>query len=84
MPNHRSAEKRVRADKKRQVHNITIKSSLKTLRTNVLKTKTKEEAQKNLLVAISAFHKAAGKKIIHKNTASRKISRMVKKVNALA
>jgi len=42
-----------------------------------------EEAQKALVRAIPAIQKASAKKIIHKKTAARKISRLTKKVNSL-
>ncbi|MBI5416380.1 30S ribosomal protein S20 [Candidatus Poribacteria bacterium] len=84
MPTHKSAEKRVRADKKRNTRNVSAKAALKTLRTKVLKAKTKEEAVEPLKEAISNFHKAASKGIIHKNTAARKISRLTKNINKLS
>ncbi|MBI5206534.1 MAG: 30S ribosomal protein S20 [Candidatus Firestonebacteria bacterium] len=83
MPTHKSAEKRMRADKKRNLVNSSTKSTLKTLRINVLKSKTKDDAIMNLKKAISSIDKAACKGIIHKNSAARKVSRLTKKVNAL-
>jgi len=42
-----------------------------------------EEAQKALMRAIPAIQKASAKKIIHKKTAARKISKLTKKVHSL-
>ena len=44
----------------------------------------KEAAQAALTVAISEISKATSKGIFHKNTASRKIARLSKAVNAIA
>lgn len=45
--------------------------------------KTKEDAAENLKLAVSVIEKTASKGVIHKNTASRKISRLARRVNAL-
>ena len=44
----------------------------------------KAAAQAALLVAISEIDKATSKGVYHKNTASRKVSRLSKAVNAMA
>ena len=44
----------------------------------------KAAAQASLLVAISEIDKATSKGVYHKNTASRKVSRISKAVNAMA
>jgi small subunit ribosomal protein S20 len=46
--------------------------------------KDPEEAKKILEKAIPVISKAASKGIIHKNTASRKISRLTKQLNVAA
>jgi small subunit ribosomal protein S20 len=46
--------------------------------------KTKEEALKELDIAKSVIDKAAKKGVIHRKTASRKISRLSKHVNAIS
>jgi small subunit ribosomal protein S20 len=43
----------------------------------------REDANKALLKAIRTLTKAASKGVIHKNTASRNVSRLTKKVSAL-
>jgi len=60
---------------------------VKTFAKKVLKAveeKNLEEAQKALTAAMPIIQKAASKKVIHKKTAARKISRLARKVNALA
>lgn len=86
MPIKKAAYKALRKSKTRHLRNITIKSELKTLIKKAEKCITEKKADdaKNLLKALSSkLNKAASKGIIHKNTASRKISRLFKKLNAL-
>lgn len=83
MPQHKSAIKRVRQNKKRRDHNRKLRSKLRTLVTSVLETTDKELAQKNLKPATSFVDKMAAKGIIHDNNAARKKARMTKHVNNL-
>ncbi len=86
MATHKSAEKRDRQNKKHRQRNIAAKSALKTTIKSVVTSidgKNKEKSVSALKVAIPALSKAASKGIIHKKNASRKISRLTKKVNAL-
>lgn len=83
----RQSLKAQRKDKKRRQHNIEIKSGLKkTLKKlqGFITGKKLEEAKKTLNEAVSHLAKAAKKKIMHPNTAKRKISRLSKKVSSLA
>ena len=84
MANHPSALKRQRQSEKQQVRNRAVKSTIKTLVKKVRATKSKADALKELKGAISKLSKAAQKGSIHKNTASRKISRLTSFVNKLA
>ncbi|MBM4331461.1 MAG: 30S ribosomal protein S20 [Deltaproteobacteria bacterium] len=87
MATHASAQKRARQSKKRQLRNTVVKSVVKTYSKKLLKAveeKNLEEAQKALTRAIPLIQKASSKKVLHKKTAARKISRLTKKVNALA
>ena len=74
-----SAEKKARQAEKRHDRNIAVKSALKTVSKKVIKTAAGKDAQA-LTVALNeatrAYAKAASKGIIHRNTASRKISRL--------
>ncbi|MFO7569861.1 MAG: 30S ribosomal protein S20 [Smithellaceae bacterium] len=86
MANHKSAEKRDRQGKVRRERNIAAKSAIKSKVKTVLaavETKSKENASSTLKAAVPALAKAASKGLIHKKNASRKISRLTKKVNAL-
>ncbi len=80
-----SALKRVRQAEKRRLRNQSWKSRIKTFTKKVEKAiveKDAEAAQTYLREAIRTISKAASKGVIHRNTASRKISRLMKKVNA--
>lgn len=81
-----SAMKRARQAVKRNLRNTSVLSSVKTIIKKVeeaIASGNREDAGKALLKAITALNKAASKGVIHDNTASRKISRLTKKVNAL-
>ena len=87
MTRHASAVKRARQDKKRRSRNVHLKSTVKSLSKKVLqavKEKSPEKAQQALKNAVSAIDKTAGKGAIHHRTASRKISRLTKKVNSIS
>ncbi len=86
MLTHKSAIKRSRQAMKHRERNISVKSSIKTGVKTVLEAvegKDPEAAKTALDKAIPAIAKSAGKGAIHKKTASRKISRLTKRVNAL-
>ena len=87
MPIKRSAYKELRKAKLRHFKNISTKSELKTLAKKFQKlvdTKKVDEAKKALNSIVSKMVKAAAKGVIKKNTASRKISRLMKKLSASA
>ena len=81
-----SAIKRARQTEKRNVRNkverTKIKSVVKEVEASV-KGSNKEATASALLKAIRTINSAASKGIVHKNNASRKISRMSKKANAV-
>ena len=86
MPQRRAAQKSLRADKTRRERNLAIKRKVKAAVKQFLKTleaKNLEEAKKRLQAVYTALDKAVSKKYIHKNKASRKKSRLTKKLNAL-
>ncbi len=86
MATHRSAEKRDRQNKKRKARNAAVKSRTKTEIKKVLAAlegKDPESSEKALKSAIRVIKKAASKGVYHKNNASRKVSRLTQKVNAL-
>jgi len=87
LATHASALKRARQSEKKRLRNASIKSALKTQAKKVLQaveSKNTEEARKALSAAIPALQKAAGKGVIPKKTASRKISHLTQKVNSLS
>ncbi len=86
MPNHKSAEKRVRQSEKR---NTVNRSNRSKLRTQIKKIRAaiagsdQSQSQELLNPTISVIDKAVNKGIIHKNTAARYKSRLTKHVNQL-
>ena len=79
MPNIKSQKDRVVQAKKEALHNKAIKSNLKTVVKKadaaISAGAAKDAAVKAAVVAID---KAAAKGVLHKNTASRKVSRLAK------
>ena len=84
MAEHKSALKRARQNEKRRLRNKStktrVKSIVKSVRLSVSE-KSKEEVLSELKTAQSIIDNAAKKGVIHKKTASRKISRLSKLVN---
>lgn len=86
MANIKSAKKRVLVSKTKNERNKSIKSAVKTSIKKVeaaVAANDKEAAAAALLEATSKIDKAATKGVYHKNTASRKISRLAKAVNTI-
>ncbi len=86
MATHKSAEKRDRQSINRRERNVAARSAIKTKVKSVLsalESKSKENSESALKSAIPALAKAGVQGVIHKKNASRKISRLTKKVNAL-
>lgn len=87
MPNHKSAEKRVRQTLKRNAIN---KNNQSRLRTQIKKLRAaltsgdKAQSTELLVPTISSIDKAVNKGILHKNTAARYKSRLTSHVNNLA
>ena len=84
MIRHKSTEKRARQNKKRYQSNRAVKSSVKTGVKNLLgaiEAKNKEGSSTQLKKVVSTLNKAASKGIVHKKTASRRISRLTKRTN---
>lgn len=87
MANIKSAKKRVLVIETKTLRNKAIKSKIKTMVKNVeaaIASGDKAAAEAQLKIAISEISKAASKGIFHKNTASRKISRLTLAVNKMA
>ena len=87
MANIKSQKKRIRTSEVARVRNKAIRSELKTVIKHVkaaVEAGDKAAAQAALLAATSEIDKATTKGVYHKNTASRKVSRLSKAVNSIA
>lgn len=83
MPNKPAARKALRQTKRHAIQNQVRRESLKNAVKNVMKAKSKEEAAKLIVAAQKALDKAAKSGVIKKNTASRKLSRIMTKLNTV-
>lgn len=87
MANIKSAKKRVLIAEKNRLRNVAFKSSIKTAVKSALALSSGEDKEA-LAKAVSKVYqlcdKAVVKGILHKNTAARKKSRLVKALNKLA
>lgn len=87
MANIKSAKKRILVNETKAARNKAIRSKVKTSIKKVdaaIAAGDKAAAQAALLAATSELSKATTKGVYHKNTSSRKISRLTKAVNKLA
>jgi small subunit ribosomal protein S20 len=82
MANIKSAVKRARQNEKRALANKGVRTRMRTYTKKALESAGTDSSAEDLRVAIRHIDKAANKGIIHKNTASRKKSRLTKTVNA--
>ncbi len=86
MAIHKSVIKRQRQADKKHVINKSVRSALKTIakKVELAAAEKKADAAKEALVkAMKAYDKAASQGIMHKSTASRKISRLSMAVNKI-
>jgi len=83
MAHHKSAKKRIRVSAKRHEINQASLSKIKTLVKKVRTSENKTDAEVVLKEAVSFIDKSTNKKRLHKNTAARKKSALVKFVNGL-
>ncbi len=83
MPNNAAAQKRMRQEQKRRLHNRSVKSLVKT---QITKARTSvaldENAEEAVRAAVSELDRAAKKGVIHRNNAARRKSRLMKQLNA--
>ncbi len=87
MANIKSAKKRILVNRTKAARNKSIKSGVKTAIKKVhvaIEANDKPAADAALLAATSAIDKAAKRGVYHKNTASRKVSRLAQAVNQMA
>lgn len=87
MANIKSAKKRILVNRTKAERNKAIKSGVKTAIKKVsaaVEANDKAAAQAALVAATATIDKAASKGVYHKNTASRKVSRLAQAVNKMA
>ena len=86
MANIKSAIKRVRQSARRRVRNRIVRSSMRTFvkkARTILEEGDTAQAAGAVREAISALDKAAQKGIIHRNSADRRKSRLMKRLSTL-
>jgi len=87
LANIKSAKKRILVNQTKAARNKAIRSKVKTAIKKVdaaIAAGDKAAASANLVAAVSEIDKATTKGVYHKNTSSRKVSRLSKAVAALA
>ncbi|HYW71999.1 MAG TPA: 30S ribosomal protein S20 [Pyrinomonadaceae bacterium] len=87
MPNHKSAEKRVRQNERRRVINRSnrakLRTSVKNLR-SALKSGDAGKLETLLPKTVSEIDKAVQKGVLHRNAAARHKSRLTRRATAAA
>lgn len=83
MANTKSAQKRNRQDVKRNVHNRTQRSRMKTAIKKVTSETDSNQAGKALKETSALLDRLASRRIIHPNKANRKKSQLARAVNNL-
>ena len=83
MPQHESAEKRMRQNEKRQKRNQSQKSRVRTKIKRLESMEEKEAAEELLNDVKGELDRLAAKGVIHKNKAANRKSRLEKHVNRL-
>jgi len=84
MANHKSAEKRIRANEAKRVRNRYQHKTTRTVIKNLRTTTVKSEAEALLKQAASAIDRLAKKNIIHWKKAANQKSKLTRLVNKLA
>ena len=87
MANHASAEKSIRQTKERTARNRVRMSATRTAvkkLENAITAKEKDKAEGLLKDVSSVLMRSAQKGLLHKNAASRKLSRLVTRIKTLA
>jgi small subunit ribosomal protein S20 len=82
VANIKSQKKRIITNAKRAERNKAVKSELKTRYKSAASSIGSDGNTEDVRLAVKRIDMAAAKGIIHKNTAARRKSRLMKKVNA--
>jgi len=86
VANHKSAIKRIKQNSKQRSRNRYFRSTMRTqlkVLNAAIEEGNAETAKAELVKATAIVQKLAGKGIIHRHQAARRISRLAKAVNAL-
>ena len=82
MPNLRSAQKRVRIERKRYLRNKAVKSTVRTAVTNARGAiAATPETAEAIRQAISELDRAVSKGVLHRNNAARRKSRLMARLH---
>ena len=87
MPITRAAARQLRKDRVRALRNHAVASELKTLKkrfTGLVAARKHAEATQLLSILMRRFDQAAAKRVIHKGTASRTASRLMRRLAQVA
>ncbi len=87
MANHKSALKRIKQSEKKRIRNKNVKTKIKSILKSTklaASENEKEKAINELIAAQGTLDKAVKKGVLHKNTASRTVSRLTKMVNNIS
>ena len=84
MPNIKSAKKRVKVIEAKTMQNKAVKSNLKTVikKADAAVAASAQDKEAAVRLAVKKIDQAAAKGLLHKNTAARRKSALVKKLNA--
>lgn len=82
MANIKSQKKRILTNAKRAERNKAVRSEMKTRTKRALDTAGTDESDEAVRQAVKRIDSAASKGVIHPNTAARKKSRLMRRVNA--
>ena len=86
MADHKSSKKRIIRNNKRNVINTNRMSRIRTFIKkveNLISGENKDKAEEAFKIAMPELQKGVSKGLIHKNTASRKLSRLSKRIKTL-
>ena len=87
MANHKSALKRIRQNEKRRIRNRRIRSGMRTVIKafrSAVDSGDPEVAREKFTAAERSLRKAAGKGVIPRAHANRRVSRLARSLNALS
>lgn len=86
MPRTKSALKALRRAEKRRIRNRAVRSTVRTFIKKALESIEKgnpDEARENVRIACRYLDKAVSKGVLHPNTAARRKSKLMQKLNGL-